>query len=93
MSLNKNVNGPSRPSIRQITPFYLLRKLPVSITGKFGTHVDPQHIKAYIARVTARRTPNKTFSLDSSISHKRSKQEENAEHGDESFDPWRVGRD
>ena len=30
MSLYKNVNGHSRPVIRQITPVYLLRKSPVS---------------------------------------------------------------
>lgn len=28
-----------------------------SISGKDGTHVDPQYIKAYIARATAHRTP------------------------------------
>lgn len=50
----------SHPAIRQMTPVYLLRKFPVSMSAKDGSHVDPQHIRAYSARVTTHRTPNKT---------------------------------
>jgi hypothetical protein len=58
-----------------------------STSGKDGIHVDYQHIKAYIARATAYRTPKDILITFVYKPLKRSKQEQDAEHGDQGRKP------